>query len=138
MQNPVENVPDDASKEAKIEVFDSIDEKSYQLPSYDQLSCANSTICRICHMAEPTNELINPCNCRGTLGYVHRRCLENWLSRSGLTRCELCLFVYRTKSILRYSWWKAMRIYFSHPNNRGLLQADLLAMILLTLLTVSL
>ncbi|XP_063706171.1 E3 ubiquitin-protein ligase MARCHF2-like [Culicoides brevitarsis] len=124
MQNPLEDV---SIVPAKIE-----NDKC------DQLSRPNSTICRICHMQEPNNELINPCNCRGTLGYVHRRCLEHWLSRSGLTRCELCLFVYRTKSILRYSMCKSLRIYFSHPNNRGLLQADLLAMILITFLTAML
>lgn len=142
MQNQVQNVSEvneggkKPGKEdvAVIEVPQ--DKPSYEMPSFDRLSSSNSTICRICHMGEPRQELINPCNCRGTLGYVHRRCLESWLSRSGLKQCELCLYVYKTKSVLRYTFMQSLRIFFSHPNNRGLLQADLLAMILITMLTV--
>lgn len=145
MQNQLENismvVPPGDKEQGKLEdepaIIDIPQEKSsYKEPSYDRLSCMSSTICRICHMSEPRIELIKPCNCRGTLGYVHRSCLENWLSRSGLTQCELCLYVYKTKSTLRYTMLQSLRLWFTHPNHRGLLQADMLAMTLITLLTV--
>lgn len=138
MQNQVQNISQviQNEKEQGKEEAEFATIEITQNKSFDGLSCTSSTICRICHMGEPQHELINPCNCRGTLGYVHRRCLESWLSRSGLKQCELCLYVYKTKSTLRYSFLESLRIYFSHPNHRGLLQADLLALILITLLTV--
>ena len=36
--------------------------------------------CRICFMTENTqnNPLISPCDCRGTLKYVHQNCLQHW------------------------------------------------------------
>lgn len=45
--------------------------------------------------------LISPCRCRGTLGYVHRRCLEYWLSSAHILHCELCLHGYNTQTTLR-------------------------------------
>lgn len=118
---------------------ESLETPQHNTPSsiYENLSCKSSTICRICHMSEPRDELLMPCNCIGTLGYVHKSCLENWLSRSGLTQCELCLYVYKTRNTLRYSLMQSLRIYYRHPNHCGLLQADILGCCLITLLTVS-
>ncbi|XP_023695863.1 E3 ubiquitin-protein ligase MARCHF7-like isoform X2 [Paramormyrops kingsleyae] len=57
-------------------------------------------LCRICQMAEesPSNPLIAPCRCTGSLQYVHQDCMKKWLSSkisSGsaldtITTCELC------------------------------------------------
>uniref|UniRef100_A0A1B0D7C6 Uncharacterized protein n=1 Tax=Phlebotomus papatasi TaxID=29031 RepID=A0A1B0D7C6_PHLPP len=44
---------------------------------------------------------ISLCHCRGTVGLVHRHCLEKWLNESGKTECELCHFRYQTASTLR-------------------------------------
>ncbi|MGH0191818.1 UNVERIFIED_CONTAM: hypothetical protein FKN15_076937 [Acipenser sinensis] len=57
-------------------------------------------LCRICQMGEgsPSNPLIEPCKCTGSLQYVHQECMKKWLQskiNSGsnleaITTCELC------------------------------------------------
>ncbi|KAJ8394531.1 hypothetical protein AAFF_G00045410 [Aldrovandia affinis] len=57
-------------------------------------------LCRICQMGEqsPSNPLLEPCRCTGSLQYVHQDCMKKWLRskiRSGsnldaVTTCELC------------------------------------------------
>ena len=41
-------------------------------------------MCRICRSNEPIHDLIVPCNCTGSLKYVHQSCLQNWLNISGI------------------------------------------------------
>ncbi|KAL0160351.1 hypothetical protein M9458_044076, partial [Cirrhinus mrigala] len=39
-------------------------------------------ICRICHEGQDvcnSEGLLSPCDCTGTLGTVHKSCLEKWL-----------------------------------------------------------
>ncbi|KAM3591985.1 uncharacterized protein V6R79_010810 [Siganus canaliculatus] len=57
--------------------------------------------CRICHSSEccPDNLLLSPCQCSGSLRFIHVDCLQTWLRtrvESGLRfcsvrKCELCL-----------------------------------------------
>uniref|UniRef100_A0AAY5L821 RING-type E3 ubiquitin transferase n=1 Tax=Esox lucius TaxID=8010 RepID=A0AAY5L821_ESOLU len=47
-------------------------------------------MCRICHDGGGQEELLSPCECAGSLGTIHRSCLEHWLSASGTSFCELC------------------------------------------------
>ncbi|KAL0983794.1 hypothetical protein UPYG_G00132890 [Umbra pygmaea] len=57
-------------------------------------------ICRICHSGAvcPTNPLLSPCQCSGSLQYIHHVCLKTWIQakiHSGTTlpavkTCELC------------------------------------------------
>ncbi|XP_069083370.1 E3 ubiquitin-protein ligase MARCHF3 isoform X2 [Pleurodeles waltl] len=49
-------------------------------------------ICRICHESSTQEDLLSPCECTGTLGAIHRSCLEHWLSSSNTSYCELCHF----------------------------------------------
>jgi E3 ubiquitin-protein ligase DOA10 len=43
-------------------------------------------MCRICHIDESSSKkIMSPCECTGTLSYVHERCLQKWLSMSGIT-----------------------------------------------------
>ncbi|KAK2823544.1 hypothetical protein Q7C36_020144 [Tachysurus vachellii] len=49
-------------------------------------------MCRICHDGGGQEELLSPCECAGTLGTIHRSCLEHWLSASSTSFCELCHF----------------------------------------------
>ncbi|XP_009996467.1 PREDICTED: E3 ubiquitin-protein ligase MARCH3 [Chaetura pelagica] len=49
-------------------------------------------MCRICHEGSRQQDLLSPCQCTGTLGTVHRSCLEHWLSASNTSYCELCHF----------------------------------------------
>uniref|UniRef100_A0A8C7J8V3 RING-type E3 ubiquitin transferase n=2 Tax=Oncorhynchus kisutch TaxID=8019 RepID=A0A8C7J8V3_ONCKI len=57
-------------------------------------------LCRICQMGEesPSNPLIEPCCCTGSLQYVHQDCIKKWLrskissgtNLDAITTCELC------------------------------------------------
>ncbi|XP_009905225.2 E3 ubiquitin-protein ligase MARCHF3 [Dryobates pubescens] len=49
-------------------------------------------MCRICHEGNGQENLLSPCQCMGTLGAIHRSCLERWLSSSNTNCCELCHF----------------------------------------------
>uniref|UniRef100_A0A914CNT2 RING-CH-type domain-containing protein n=1 Tax=Acrobeloides nanus TaxID=290746 RepID=A0A914CNT2_9BILA len=68
--------------------------------------------CRICLDDTGTSELISPCNCRGTMEFVHRECLDKWYDVSGETVCGTCLGEYEAeciglKPISR--WWNLPR-----------------------------
>ncbi|KAI1899204.1 hypothetical protein AGOR_G00059360 [Albula goreensis] len=57
-------------------------------------------LCRICQMREesPSNPLLEPCRCTGSLQYVHQDCMKKWLrskissgsNLEAITTCELC------------------------------------------------
>lgn len=58
-----------------------------------QNSSKNSSVmfCRICHEGESGGErLISPCKCSGSVGLIHRSCIEKWLSTANHDTCELC------------------------------------------------
>ena len=46
--------------------------------------------CRICHCGGEDETLISPCNCTGSLQYVHESCLVHWMQRKMVDSCELC------------------------------------------------
>ncbi|XP_053279077.1 E3 ubiquitin-protein ligase MARCHF3 [Pleuronectes platessa] len=52
--------------------------------------CAEELFCRICHEDRTSGELLSPCECSGSLAMVHRACLEQWLTTSNSSHCELC------------------------------------------------
>eukprot|EP00746_Dinoflagellata_sp_MGD_P046256 gnl/MRDRNA2_/MRDRNA2_213726_c0_seq1.p1 gnl/MRDRNA2_/MRDRNA2_213726_c0~~gnl/MRDRNA2_/MRDRNA2_213726_c0_seq1.p1 ORF type:complete len:249 (-),score=49.30 gnl/MRDRNA2_/MRDRNA2_213726_c0_seq1:109-747(-) len=59
--------------------------------------------CRICHEAAGTesesgsvHKLEKFCNCRGSVAFVHRSCLEKWRDCQIEDVCELCGFEYST------------------------------------------
>ncbi|NWU72968.1 MARH3 ligase, partial [Pterocles burchelli] len=54
-------------------------------------------MCRICHEGSSQEDLLSPCQCTGTLGTIHRTCLEHWLSSSNTSYCELCHFRFALK-----------------------------------------
>lgn len=57
------------------------------------------TICRFCLSSNnlSANPLISPCNCKGSLEFVHSKCLTRWrrvdIERNGKT-CSICLAHY--------------------------------------------
>ncbi|XP_076876118.1 E3 ubiquitin-protein ligase MARCHF3-like isoform X2 [Brachyhypopomus gauderio] len=63
-------------------------------------------MCRICHDGGGQEELLSPCECAGTLGTIHRSCLEHWLSASSTSFCELCHFQFsvRRKARPLFEW----------------------------------
>ena len=52
------------------------------------------SVCRVCYgEAEPNNELVEPCECKGSIGFIHRKCLRRWVRSTANQfrhRCELC------------------------------------------------
>lgn len=57
--------------------------------------------CRICLMDEQDSQepLVNPCNCKGTSGYIHINCLQNWI----ITKMRI-----KEKSEIKCSYWKKL------------------------------
>ncbi|VDO05891.1 unnamed protein product [Rodentolepis nana] len=52
--------------------------------------------CRICYDGT-SNTLISPCRCRGTVGLLHKSCLERWLQVSQTISCEICGYKYKLR-----------------------------------------
>ncbi|KAJ2159408.1 hypothetical protein GGF46_003044 [Coemansia sp. RSA 552] len=52
-------------------------------------------ICRVCRgEATEEEELYYPCRCTGSIKYVHKECLGEWVLRSKKRECELCGYKY--------------------------------------------
>ena len=55
------------------------------------LKNSSGVFCRICHDGDHDSEpLISPCSCSGSVGLVHRACIEKWLSTVNQDTCEIC------------------------------------------------
>ena len=51
--------------------------------------------CRICYGdSSEINPLIDPCECKGSVQFIHRRCLYTWLHIATRNQCELCNTTY--------------------------------------------
>lgn len=47
--------------------------------------------CRICRWNRSDMEIIScPCNCIGSVGYIHLKCLKRWIMHRRINRCEIC------------------------------------------------
>lgn len=77
-------------------------------------------MCRICHGGEQLSvelgPLVSACECRGTVGRVHVKCLERWLTESSKSRCELCGTKYATKRVHKYGFPKALFMWVLSQN----------------------
>jgi len=76
----------------------------YKTTMSSSSSTTSMPICRICQLPsmEPSNHLISPCRCLGSIRYVHNPCLLKWLEvcsrkNSDAPCCELCQFQYLRK-----------------------------------------
>ncbi|KAK2504559.1 hypothetical protein MC885_021056 [Smutsia gigantea] len=74
--------------------------KKLQESLLEEVAEEEGDLCRICHIAggSPTNPLLEPCSCTGSLQFVHHECLRKWLEvkitsgadlRTAKT-CEMC------------------------------------------------
>mmetsp|Transcript_73989 Transcript_73989/g.176099 ORF Transcript_73989/g.176099 Transcript_73989/m.176099 type:complete len:366 (-) Transcript_73989:93-1190(-) len=92
--------------------------------------CEDGPVCRICHASEWLDDLevpagsgsvttcyysdaalLSPCLCSGSVGWVHRGCLDHWRSecyqRTEMRRaafCDVCKFPYRYEAPLSERW----------------------------------
>ncbi|XP_011501662.1 PREDICTED: E3 ubiquitin-protein ligase MARCH3-like [Ceratosolen solmsi marchali] len=128
------------TKEAKKNSKDIIGKINEDVP-VSSSSSSNNDICRICHMGNSTSNqsclrsdeqelenvnrignavslvnfdlglLVSACRCRGTVGLVHTKCLERWLTESGHTRCELCGYRYATIRVPRHGILRSLLIW---------------------------
>ena len=55
--------------------------------------------CLICLEKEPSSDLISPCNCDGSMKWIHESCLKKWLNESGENKCKICNYEYKIKTI---------------------------------------
>ena len=47
--------------------------------------------CRYCLSCDKNENLINPCQCEGTMKFVHKKCLEEWIINGNRTITEMNL-----------------------------------------------
>ncbi|XP_026737256.1 uncharacterized protein LOC113500601 isoform X2 [Trichoplusia ni] len=96
-------------------------------------------MCRICHggdaLSPELGRLISACSCRGTVGRVHVKCLERWLTESGKSRCELCGTRYATRRVHRYGVPRALVMWVLSQNAKQLM-VDSLGIMLMSPLAV--
>ncbi|KAH8313973.1 hypothetical protein KR067_006367 [Drosophila pandora] len=51
--------------------------------------------CRICRWNRSDMEIINcPCKCKGSVGFIHLKCLKRWIMHRRDNRCEICNAVF--------------------------------------------
>ncbi|XP_026322254.1 uncharacterized protein LOC113231926 isoform X2 [Hyposmocoma kahamanoa] len=95
-------------------------------------------MCRICHGGEALSpdlgQLVSACSCRGTVGRVHVKCLERWLTESGKSRCELCGTRYVTRRVHRYGVPRALVMWILSQNAKQMV--DSLGIMLMSPLAV--
>lgn len=68
------------------------------------LSSDGAPACRICFFGGGKEPLIEPCHCRGTIGSVHKECLELWIQRTLDTRCQICHFQFTVRKQAKPAW----------------------------------
>lgn len=72
--------------------------RNVALPSDPELAIPNTILneakpreCRICYELDNPNNMASPCECSGSIKFVHKTCLGNWINSSKSTRCSMCL-----------------------------------------------
>lgn len=76
---------------------------------------SSAATCRICleHDGDPGDELIAPCQCKGTQQFVHRSCLDHWRSvKEGFafTHCTTCRAQFHLRiNFLEGSCWRTVK-----------------------------
>ena len=56
---------------------------------------------RICFSEEdPSDKLIQPCNCKGSMQYVHEKCINQWVNHACINKWDLCGYKLNTKERL--------------------------------------
>lgn len=84
-----------------------------RIPAILPISCSFTSIsldddapmCRICHNTAGVQEGHEPlhrvCWCKGTMGEVHKSCLERWLSAVYTDRCPVCHYQFQTSRVYK-------------------------------------
>ncbi|CAA7048379.1 unnamed protein product [Microthlaspi erraticum] len=96
----------EVSEIAESDDDDDDDETTHLVAGGDQPQC------RIC-LDVGGEDLIGPCNCKGTQKYVHRSCLDNWRSTKegfAFSHCTECRAVFKLRAnVPPDRWWLRLR-----------------------------
>jgi E3 ubiquitin-protein ligase DOA10 len=46
--------------------------------------------CRLCLEEEENKSFVKPCICKGSLEFIHRRCMQNEINSTANNRCSIC------------------------------------------------
>lgn len=79
-----------------------------------QQSRQDEIICRICFL--PTSELYQPCKCDGTMKFIHRQCLSDWIRTNRSRNCNIC-----------YAKYTGLTVIYHYPSAARWLISDLFA-----------
>ena len=90
----------------------------------------DSPSCRICYEESEIDNLISPCRCRGSLKWVHPKCLNEWVKVSKKWKCQHCLVNYQTQK----SYSSKLGKIFMETN--GLTEIVVGILILLTVIVI--
>ncbi|UJR28121.1 hypothetical protein I4U23_009377 [Adineta vaga] len=94
-------------------------------------STGNVQVCRICYSTSDLQSLIAPCECSGTMGILHKNCLERWLEISNTTKCEICQHEFE---VTRYP--KSLFYFFINPIRSSDIRYLMNDIILFSILTI--
>lgn len=68
-------------------------------------------ICRICRCeGSEEDPLFFPCQCTGSIKYIHQECLQTWLKHSKKKYCELCDYEYKFVAVYDDNMPKSLSI----------------------------
>ena len=96
----------DSRRSSKVRLNSGIRTQASNDFQNDDLPC-----CRICLIEEEAdNPIVTPCKCSGSLGYLHIKCIREWLAKKKQTfpdrrgvvfrweniQCEICQTIYDT------------------------------------------
>ncbi|XP_075557967.1 E3 ubiquitin-protein ligase MARCHF2-like isoform X1 [Dermacentor variabilis] len=63
-------------------------------PSGKNTQPDDADICRICFRGVSCGSLLQPCLCRGSIGFAHKPCMERWVSERREEECNICHYNY--------------------------------------------
>jgi hypothetical protein len=79
----------------------------------DSLAPTEDDICRVCRgESTETHPLFYPCQCKGSIKYIHQDCLMEWLGHTRSRTCELCKHPFQfTPSKIQYVHFRRLLAY---------------------------
>ena len=95
----------------------SLEEKLNPNVGLNEYGSQQDISCRIC--MEREDELIRPCKCSGSMGVIHRKCLDKWRKTTSLfgnnneraVRCEICHEYYQFDTEITEIRYNKCRIF---------------------------
>ena len=72
--------------------------------------------CRICmeKIDSKVNPFLNPCECKGTVKWIHKECLLKWINTSKNYSCPQCKYYYKLKTKYKYPLLKYLIKYIKY------------------------